>query len=124
MLKLGEIGQQHRIRARLVELVGEARTADFYRAWLDNHTTEADIDAMAKWGFNSVRLPIHFDQLTLPADREPRAGEDTWLDEGFARIDRLLAWCRAHHIYLILDLHAAPGEIGRASCRERVCQYV
>src|SRR3546814_11760704 len=46
MLKLGEIGQQHRIRARLVELVGEARTADFYRAWPDNHTTEADIDAM------------------------------------------------------------------------------
>src|SRR3546814_11911181 len=95
VLKRGEIGQQPRIRARLVELGGEAGTADFYRAWLDNHTTEADIDAMAKWGFNSVRLPIHFDQLTLPADREPRAGEDTWLDEGFARIDRLLAWCRA-----------------------------
>src|SRR3546814_12834145 len=53
MLKLGEIGQQHRIRARLVELVGEARTADFYRAWLDNHTPEADIDAMANWGFRS-----------------------------------------------------------------------
>jgi aryl-phospho-beta-D-glucosidase BglC (GH1 family) len=27
---------------------------------------------MAKWGFNSVRLPIHFDQLTLPADMEPK----------------------------------------------------
>src|SRR3546814_6327031 len=55
MLQLGEIGQQHRIRARLVELVGKKRTADFYRAWLDNHTTEADIAAMATWGFNSVR---------------------------------------------------------------------
>ena len=90
MLKLGEIGQQHKIRAKLVELVGEERTAAFYRAWLDNHTTEADIAAMAKWGFNSVRLPIHFDQLTLPADKEPKAGEDTWHEEGFQRIDRLL----------------------------------
>jgi len=72
MLKLGEIGQQHRIRAKLVELVGEERTATFYRAWLDNHTTEADIAAMAKWGFNSVRLPIHFDQLTLPPTRNPK----------------------------------------------------
>ena len=112
MLKLGEIGQQHRIRAKLVELVGEERTATFYRAWLDNHTSEADIAAMARWGFNSVRLPMHFDQLTLPADAEPRAGEDTWIEEGFERIDRLLEWSKAHHVYLILDLHAAPGGQG------------
>ncbi len=112
MLKLGEIGPQHKIRAKLVELVGEERTAQFYRAWLDNHTTKADIDQMAKWGFNSVRLPIHFDQLTLPADKEPKAGQDTWHAEGFARIDRLLAWSKANRLYLILDLHAAPGGQG------------
>lgn len=112
MLKLGEVGQQHRIRAKLVELVGEERTAEFYRAWLDNHTTEADIAQMAAWGFNSVRLPIHFDQLTLPADQEPRAGHDSWHEEGFQRIDRLLAWSKANRIYLILDLHAAPGGQG------------
>ncbi|MDO9367400.1 MAG: cellulase family glycosylhydrolase [Sphingopyxis sp.] len=112
MLKLGEVGQQHKIRAKLVELVGEERTAEFYRAWLDNHTTEADIAAMAKWGFNSVRLPIHFDQLTLSADKEPKAGQDTWHQDGFQRIDRLLAWSKANGIYLILDLHAAPGGQG------------
>ncbi|HWT43883.1 MAG TPA: cellulase family glycosylhydrolase, partial [Sphingopyxis sp.] len=112
MLKLGEVGQQHKIRAKLVELVGEERTAQFYRAWLDNHTTEADIAAMAKWRFNSVRLPIHFDQLTLPADQEPVAGQDTWHEEGFERIDRLLAWSKANRIWLILDLHAAPGGQG------------
>ena len=112
MLKLGEVGQQHRIRAKLAELVGEERTAAFYRAWLDNHTTEADIAAMAKWGFNSVRLPIHFDQLTLPADKEPKAGQDTWHEAGFQRIDRLLEWSKANRIYLILDLHAAPGGQG------------
>lgn len=112
MLKLGEVGQQHRIRAKLVELVGEERTAEFYRAWLDNHTTEADIAQMAEWGFNSVRLPIHFDQLTLPAEKEPKAGSDTWHEEGFRRIDKLLAWSKKHGLYLILDLHAAPGGQG------------
>ncbi|WP_422061443.1 cellulase family glycosylhydrolase [Sphingopyxis sp.] len=112
MLQLGEVGQQHIIRAKLVELVGEDRTADFYRAWLDNHTTRADIDQMAKWGFNSVRLPIHFDQLTLPADKEPTPGQDTWLEDGFQRIDRLLEWAKASRMYLILDLHAAPGGQG------------
>jgi endoglucanase len=112
MLKLGEVGQQHNIRAKLVELVGEERTAEFYRAWLDNHATEADVAAMAKWGFNSVRLPIHFDQLTLPSDKEAKSGQDTWHEDGFQRIDRLLAWSKANHIYLILDLHAAPGGQG------------
>src|SRR3546814_9955925 len=67
---------------------------------------------MSTGGFNSVRLPIHFDQLTLPADREAAPGEDTWLEEGFRRIDRLLAWSKANRIYLILDLHAAPGGQG------------
>src|SRR3546814_8964765 len=58
MLQLGEIGQQHRIRARLVELVGKKRTADFYRAWLDNHTTEADIAAMRSEENTSELQPL------------------------------------------------------------------
>src|SRR3546814_20902049 len=66
MLQLGEIGQQHRIRARLVELVGKKRTADFYRGWLDNPTTEADRPAKATWGFTAVRRPNPVDQPPLP----------------------------------------------------------
>ncbi len=112
MLQLGELGQQHVIRRRLAELIGEEKTAAFYQAWLDHHTTKADIDQMARWGFNSVRLPMHYDLLTLPIEREPAAGADTWLEEGFARIDRLLAWTKANGMYLILDLHAAPGGQG------------
>jgi endoglucanase len=86
--------------------------ANFYKAWLDNHTREPDIKAMGQWGFNSVRLPIHFDLLTLPVDQEPVAGVDTWHEDGFKRIDDLLAWSKANGVYLILDLHAAPGGQG------------
>lgn len=114
MLELGalEKGQQHVIRRRIAELVGEDKAAAFYRAWLDNFTTKADIDAMARWGFNSVRLPMHYNLFTLPAEREPVAGQDTWIEDGFARIDRLLEWTRANGMHLILDLHAAPGGQG------------
>ena len=112
MLGLSELGQQHVIRARITELIGEARTEAFYEAWRDNYITKADIDAMAAWGFNSVRLPIHYDQLTLSVDREPTPGTDTWHEPGFERIDRLLDWVRANDMYLILDLHAAPGGQG------------
>ena len=112
MLQLGELGQQHVIRARIADLIGEEKTEVFYETWRDNHVRKPDIDAMAAWGFNSVRLPIHFDQLTLPADREPAPGVDTWNEAGFARIDALLAWVKANDMYLILDLHAAPGGQG------------
>ncbi|MGN6509048.1 MAG: cellulase family glycosylhydrolase, partial [Chitinophaga sp.] len=113
MLRVPREGQQqHRIKARIAELVGPERTQAFYDAWLANHTTRADIEAMKKWGFNSVRLPMHFNLYTLPADEEPVPGKDTWLEKGFTMTDSLLDWCRDNGMYLILDLHAAPGGQG------------
>ncbi|MBB4100857.1 cellulase family glycosylhydrolase [Sphingomonas kyeonggiensis] len=114
MLQLGQLGsgQQYRIRASIADLIGEEKTAEFYQAWLDNHTRKADIDMMARWGMNSVRLPMHYNLLTLPTEKEPVAGRDTWLEDGFRRIDTLLAWTKANGMYLILDLHAAPGGQG------------
>ncbi len=112
MLKLNEVGQQHRIQQKIEDLIGPAATQEFYRAWRANHTTKTDIDAMAKWGFNSVRLPMHFNLYTLPVEKEPVKGKQTWLKEGFEMTDALLAWCKANNIYLILDLHAAPGGQG------------
>jgi len=112
MLKLGKIGPQYKIREKISELVGPDKTAAFYDQWLANDIRKADIDSMAAWGFNSVRLPMHYALYTLPVDQEPVAGQDTWLEKGFALTDSLLNWCRADHIYLILDMHAAPGGQG------------
>jgi endoglucanase len=112
MFRLGNIGQQYKIRAKIQELVGPERTQAFYDEWLKSHTNKRDIDSMAAWGFNSVRLPMHFDLYTLPVDQEPVAGQNTWLEKGFALTDSLLGWCRANHLYLILDLHATPGGQG------------
>lgn len=112
MLQVHGQGMQHTIRARIAELVGEANTEAFYNAWLANHTRRIDIDSMHAWGFNSVRLPMHYQLYTLPVEKEPVTGKNTWLDKGFRMTDSLLAWCKANHMYLILDLHAAPGGQG------------
>jgi endoglucanase len=112
MLQVGNLGQQHVIRARIEELIGAEKTEAFYQAWLDHYVTKADIDAMADWGFDSVRLPMHYALFTPPIDEEPVAGEITWRESGFARVDELLRWTRANDMYLILDLHAAPGGQG------------
>ncbi len=109
----------------------------FYRAWRDNFITKADIDYLASMGFNSVRLPMHYELFLTDAQRAVRnavitdlpTGHDAyklalrqWLDneelfvdpqaDGFEMIDRLVEWCEANGLYVILDLHAAPGAQG------------
>ncbi|HBK45170.1 MAG TPA: glycosyl hydrolase family 5, partial [Xanthomonadaceae bacterium] len=112
MLELENFGTQQAIRRNIAKLIGEDRAEAFYQAWRDNHTTKADVDAMAAWGFNSIRLPMHYALYTLPVEQEPVKGQQTWLEEGFRRTDELLAWAKANGMYLILDLHAAPGGQG------------
>jgi endoglucanase len=106
-------GSQHEIRKTIENLVGTVATENFYNAWLKNYCQKKDIDSMAAWGFNSLRLPMHYNLFTLPIDEEPVAGQDTWLEKGFLLVDSLLNWCEANHVYLILDLHGAPGGQGK-----------
>ena len=109
MLKLGALGQQHVIHRRLADLVGQDSVDQFQRAWLDHHMTKADMDALGRWGFNSVRLPMHY---ALFLDSSAPAGTDRWNEDGFRRVDRLLDWAAANRMWAILDLHAAPGGQG------------
>ena len=112
MLRINDQGQQNKIKARIQDLIGATKTQEFYDAWLANHTRKIDIDSMKAWGFNSVRLPMHYNLYTLPVEQEPVDGQNTWLEKGFRMTDSLLAWCKANQMYVILDLHAAPGGQG------------
>lgn len=104
---------QHQIRAKIEELIGPQQTEIFYQKWYENHFTRADFDLLADMGFNSIRLPMHYNLFTLPIEDEPVAGQQTWLELGFQMVDTLLSWCEEREIYLILDMHAAPGGQGR-----------
>lgn len=112
MLRLQGTNPQYSIRNRIEKLIGAEQTQQFYDAWLKNFITKADIDSMRSWGFNHVRLPMHFNLYTLPVDKEPDSTKQTWLEKGFQLTDSLLSWCKANKMYLILDLHAAPGGQG------------
>src|SRR5438045_8573146 len=84
MLQLSGItANQSAIRSKIIELIGEDKTNTFYNAWLSNHCRKADIDSLAAWGFNSIRLPMHYDLFTLATEQEPVPGKNTWLSKGF-----------------------------------------
>ncbi len=107
----GFAGPQHEIKEKISELIGKENTKTFYEAYLANGITKADIDSLNSWGFNSVRLPMHYNLYT-PSIENERNGEISWLEKGFAMTDSLLKWCAGNKMYLILDLHAAPGGQG------------
>ncbi|GGG64001.1 cellulase family glycosylhydrolase [Epilithonimonas arachidiradicis] len=113
MLKTADFaGPQYQIKEKIAEVAGEDGKNEFYKAYLKNGITKKDIDSLAKWGFNSIRLPMHYNLYTLPIEKEPVKGQNTWLEEGFQMTDNLLKWCEDNKVYLILDLHAAPGGQG------------
>lgn len=106
-------GSQHEIRKKISDLIGETDTEAFYQKYRDNGVTKRDVDSLKAWGFNSIRLPMHYNLYTLPIEQETVTGQQTWLDEGFERTDKLLEWCAANQMYLILDMHATPGGQGK-----------
>ncbi|MEP6926625.1 MAG: cellulase family glycosylhydrolase [Ginsengibacter sp.] len=112
MLKLEGNNPQFSIRKRIEQLLSKEQTDEFYDTWLKNFITKADIDSLHAWGFNSVRLPLHYNLFTLAAEEETHPNKQTWLTKGFELTDSLLEWCKANKMYLILDLHAAPGGQG------------
>ena len=108
----GAADTQHEFIEKLTVLIGAEKTAEFYTNWRNNFVTKKDVDSIAKLGYNSIRLPMHYNLFTLPIEDEAAEGENTWLTLGFEMVDALLTWCESNEIYLILDLHAAPGGQG------------
>ncbi len=100
-------------RKKLIETMGVERTNQFYTRWHDNHFRKIDVDSMARWGFNSVRPALHYKIFTLPIEDEPVQGQHTWLEDGFVRLDSLVAWCAANKMYVMFDMHGAPGGQGK-----------
>lgn len=85
----------------IVEIVGEEAAKEFWDAYLRNWTSEQDIAMMAKWGANHIRLPLTYKTLMTQ--------DGVFIESGFESVDRIVSWCRKYGLYVVLDLHVAPG---------------
>ena len=86
------------------ELVGPDKAAEFWAQFKDNYITKDDIDFIASTGANTIRLPFHYKLFTDEDYMGLTSSQD-----GFARIDSVVEWSRANNLYVILDMHDAPG---------------
>lgn len=137
MLSTDTLNSQGLIKRAMRRTMSAAEVEKFYQQYRAGFITKADIDFLAAQGFNCVRLPMHYDLFLTVEQRQLReaaldkptaipayvAALAQWYDtnqlfsnppqiEGFRYIDDLLTWCKANKMYVVLDLHAAPGGQG------------
>lgn len=86
------------------EMVGPDFTDQFWKTFKDNYITREDIAYIKQTGMNSIRLPFHFKLFTDEDYMGLKSNQD-----GFARVDSIIKWCKAEGLYVILDMHDAPG---------------
>lgn len=68
-----------------------------YRTFIE----KSDIDQIAQWGFDHIRLPIDFEVL------EDEDGNQK--QEGYELVLKVCDWCRENDLNVVLDLHKAYG---------------
>lgn len=91
----GEIENELTITAHLDKTYGAGTGRKFFTRIRDNFITEADIQVIASLGGNVVRVPVPY-----------------WLiddQSAFTYLDKVIAWGKKHGVYVIIDLHSAPG---------------
>ncbi|WP_445735600.1 glycoside hydrolase family 5 protein [Mariniflexile sp.] len=102
MFKMEQVNSPRKIDELLYELVGPDSLKVFWNGFLNNYITHEDIKYLKKIGANHLRLPFHYKMFT----------DDLYMGErnaGFKYFDRLITWCREEKMYVLLDMHSAPG---------------
>ena len=89
------------IENHVLNLIGPDAADDFWELYRSNYVAQEDIDQIAEWGFNHIRVPFHYKQFY--------DSSGTQNPIGYGIIDDLITWCQPHNMYIILDMNCAPG---------------
>lgn len=103
MFRFENVNSFRLIDNTIKELIGADEARNFWRSFRDNYITKEDIAFIKSTGLNHIRVPFNF-KFFLVEDHP-----EIWLEEGFNRLDNVIKWCKEENLYVVLDLHAAPG---------------
>ena len=70
----------------------------------DGFITKEDIDRIASWGLDHIRVPVDYDVFMKETSEM-----DVINEKGMSHIDDCIGWCRDAGLNMILDLHKAKG---------------
>ena len=98
-----EATDQAQIVSTLRKRFGDARADHLIHLYRDRYITDRDFKLIKSFGFNLVRVP--FDYRILQEDTSPYAIKS----DAFYWLDKALDMAQRAGVYVILDLHGAPG---------------
>lgn len=84
-----------------VNLGGWLSQCGYEKEHIASFITEADIERIASWGCDHVRLPFDYN-IILSENGEV-------LDSGLMLLEQCADWCRKYNLNIILDLHKTLG---------------
>ena len=103
MFKFKTANSPRLIHTVINQLVGEDEGRRFWKAYHDNYITREDIRFIKQSGFNSVRVPFSYRLFVTDAGPAKLEGD------GYRLLDDVVDWCKKEGLYVILDMHGAPG---------------
>ncbi|MBU2886728.1 carbohydrate-binding protein [Gilvimarinus agarilyticus] len=77
-----------------------SKAEEFEHQWRLNYVDDKAIADLKALGFNSVRVPFHYNMFWENGSLS---------NKGFQYFDQIIEACRDQGIYVLLDMHAAPG---------------
>lgn len=104
MFKFNDVSSGRLIDQCFNELIGPDATRTFWKKYLDVYITRDDIHYLKSIGMNSIRIPFNYRLFT----NESYMGDND-ASRGFKYLDRVIGWCKTEGLYVILDMHCAPG---------------
>jgi len=104
MFKFKNVNSPKLINQAFSEIMGPEDVKAFWKKYQDTYITAADIHFLKASGMNSIRIPFNYRLFTA----ESYMGENN-PNRGFELLDRVIGWCKKEGLYVILDMHAAPG---------------
>jgi len=84
-------------------LIGEEDANKFWDSFRENYITKDDIHFIKSLGFNSIRIPFNWKLFITEYPERKSEGV------GYALLDKAIKWCKEENLYVILDMHCAPG---------------
>ena len=104
MFKFKSVNSPRLINEAITELIGPDEAKAFWEKYLHTYIEEGDIHYLKTLGVNSIRIPFSYRLFT----KEDYLGQNN-PDRGFELLDSVISWCKHENIYVILDMHSAPG---------------
>jgi glucan 1,3-beta-glucosidase len=108
----GEPGDQWEMEELLKQRFGAQEKDRLLDVFRENWIRPRDYDIIKSWGFNVVRLPFNYTLLEDDASGVLRSDAFQWLD-------RAVDMARHAGLYVILDMHGAPGRQSTDHCTGR-----